>query len=77
MRVRLNVQSSEFQTAAFSACGTLAFITPEQVIPRLVDQIKEKLAPEVFAWISTTDVQIWKAPEGTVVVDGDYYSRRF
>ena len=75
--VRLSVQSSEFQTAAFSACGTLAFITPEKAIPLLVGQIKEKLSPEVFAWISATDIQIWKAPEGAVVVDGDTPFRHF
>jgi hypothetical protein len=71
------VQSLEFQSAAFAACGTLAFISPEKAIPLLVGQIKENLAPEVFSWITATDLQIWKAPEGTVVVDGKTCFRLF
>src|SRR5271154_5903650 len=64
-------QDLEFQTAAFAACGTLAFISPETAIPLLVDQVAEKLSPSVYNWITPIDIQIWKAPEGVPVIDGN------
>lgn len=63
----------DIRCAALSACGTLAFVTPDKAIPLLVDQVKEKLSPEGYGWISLTDIQIWKAPEGTAVIDGTIF----
>ena len=59
----------EFQNAAFSACGTLAFISPETAIPFLVTLISESLPPEVYTWIAHTDITIWRGTEGTPVID--------
>ena len=63
----------DIQCAALSACGTLAFVTPDNAIPLLVDQVKRKLSPEVYKWISPIDIQIWKAPEGIPVIDGTLF----
>lgn len=60
----------DLQSAALMACGTLAFVTPEIAIPLLLDQVKQKLSPELYKWITPTDIQIWKAPEGAPVIDG-------
>jgi hypothetical protein len=57
--------------AAVSACGTLAFVIPEKAIPLLLEQVQQKLSPEVYKWITTSDIQIWKAPEGVPVIDGN------
>ena len=58
------------QVAALSASGTFAFVTPENAIPLLVEQVKQMLSPDVYQWISPTDIQIWNAPEGVLVIDG-------
>jgi hypothetical protein len=31
--------------------------------------VRQYLSSEVFAWISATDIQIWRGTEGTVVID--------
>jgi hypothetical protein len=60
----------DLQSAALKACGTLAFVTPEIAIPLLLEEVKRKLSLEIYKWITPTDIQIWKAPEGVVVIDG-------
>jgi hypothetical protein len=52
------------------ACGTLAFVTPGNSIPLLVGQVNKRLSPSIYNWISSLDVQIWKGPEGTPIIDG-------
>jgi hypothetical protein len=59
----------EFQEAAISACQTLSFVAPETAIPLLLSQVRQRLSPEVHAWISHTDIQIWRGTDGTVVID--------
>jgi hypothetical protein len=58
------------QNAAYAACGSLAFIAPESAIPLLVNEVGRVLNPSVYNWITTTDIKIWKAPEGILVVNG-------
>jgi hypothetical protein len=64
-------QNPEFQRAASSASGTLAFITPEIAIPLLIEQVNVELAPEVYNWITSTDITIYNGSEGTLVIDGN------
>ncbi|KAL5483042.1 GCN1 [Sanghuangporus weigelae] len=52
-----------------SATTTLTFVAPEIILPPLIDQIKDDLSPECFASVSQEDVEIWKAPEGTLYRD--------
>jgi len=60
------------QNAAYIACGGIAFISPESAIPLLVHHIHSVLDSSVFKWISSTDINIWKAPEGTLIVNGTF-----
>lgn len=68
--IRSNSQDQYVRDAAFRSCGTLAFINPTITIPQLIKEADKNLAPQVYTWITPTDIQIWKAPEGTPVIDG-------
>jgi hypothetical protein len=69
-----NWESVDFRHAAFLSCQTLAFIAPDKFIPLFVAKIQVALSPEVYNWISPTDIQIWKGSEGIPVVNGNFES---
>jgi hypothetical protein len=56
--------------AAVRAAATLAFISPTVVVPALVNKLQLDLDPSHFAWIGSTELGIWGAPENVTFVDG-------
>ncbi|KAJ6172382.1 eIF-2-alpha kinase activator GCN1 [Penicillium chermesinum] len=56
-------------SAVWGAAGDLAFVAPETMIPRLVDQIKEDLDGARLAKFTVTDAAIFRTPEGTAYID--------
>ncbi|KAJ6134355.1 eIF-2-alpha kinase activator GCN1 [Penicillium sp. IBT 18751x] len=56
-------------SAVWTAAGDLAFVAPDVMIPRLVEQIKEDLDGARLAKFTATDAAISRTPEGTVFVD--------
>lgn len=65
------VQSSvpDVNSAVWSAAGDLAFVAPDVMVPRLVDQIKEDLDGARLSKFTATDAAISRTPEGTCFVD--------
>ncbi|KAJ6180249.1 hypothetical protein N7519_010710 [Penicillium mononematosum] len=72
--VRVNtdpVQSAvpNVNLAVFSAGAELAFVAPDAMIPRLVDQIKYDLDGTRLSKFTATDAAISRTPEGTAFID--------
>ncbi|KAK4861382.1 hypothetical protein LT330_004298 [Penicillium expansum] len=55
--------------AVWSAGAELAFVAPDAMIPRLVDQIKYDLDGTRLSKFTATDAAISRTPEGTAFVD--------
>ncbi|KAG5725284.1 Translational activator gcn1 [Termitomyces sp. T112] len=58
-----------FADASYSAVNTLAFVAPEQTLPRIMDQLREDINPVVVNALTESDFGIWLTPEGTTYVD--------
>lgn len=61
-----------FPDATFIAVGTLAFVAPENALPRLVEQLREDLDPQTINSLSDSDIAVWSTPEGTTYVNGQF-----
>lgn len=55
--------------------GTLAFVAPDSVLPRLVDQLRADIDPDVINGLSDSDIGIYLTPEGTTFVNGEKYMK--
>lgn len=55
--------------AVWSAAGDLAFVAPDVMVPRIVDQIKEDLDSARLFKFTATDAAIARTPEGTAFID--------
>lgn len=64
--------STGFAEAAYRAVTTLALVSPEVIVPRIVEKIAFDLNPEECNALSDDDLGIWSTPEGTTFVDGTY-----
>ncbi|KAJ7600549.1 armadillo-type protein [Mycena floridula] len=58
-----------FPEAAHKTVSVLAFVSPETVVPRLLEQIKVDMSSSILNAITDTDISIWMTPEGTTFVD--------
>lgn len=72
--VRVNtdpVQSTvpQIDLAVWSAASDLAFVAPDTMVPRLVDQIKDDLDATRLSKFTAIDAAIARTPEGTAFVD--------
>ncbi|KAI0060576.1 ARM repeat-containing protein [Artomyces pyxidatus] len=61
-------QTSDFSEAVYRAITTLAFVAPDTVLPRVMDQLREDIGSDVNA-LSESDLGIWATPEGVAYVD--------
>lgn len=55
--------------AVWSAAADLAFVSPDVMLPRVVDLIRDDLDTSRISRFSATDAAIAKTPEGTLFVD--------
>ena len=62
-----------FALAGLKALTTLAFVSPETVLPRVMDQLRVDINLDILNSLTETDYAIWKTPEGTTYVDGRSY----
>ncbi|KAK0212097.1 armadillo-type protein [Desarmillaria ectypa] len=60
-----------FKEASYRAVITLAFVSSETAVPRIVDQIRKDIDANVINGLSNDDLGIWATPEGTTYVDGE------
>ena len=62
-------ESVGIRESSYRAFTTLAFVSPDTVLPRIMEQLRTDLDSDVKA-LSNMDVDIWSAPEGTPFIDG-------
>ncbi|THU98405.1 ARM repeat-containing protein [Dendrothele bispora CBS 962.96] len=60
---------SGFSEASYRAVTTLAFVSPESVLPRIVDQLRDDINVNVLNSLTDFDFGVWSTPEGTTYVD--------
>lgn len=53
---------------------TLAFVSPETAVSRIVNQLRKDIDANVINGLSDDDLGIWLTPEGTTYVDGKNFS---
>ncbi|KIJ11894.1 hypothetical protein PAXINDRAFT_157123 [Paxillus involutus ATCC 200175] len=58
-----------FAEASYRAVGTLAFVCPEVVLPRIMDQLRLDVDGAALNGLTEDDLAIWETPEGTTYVD--------
>ncbi|CAA7260345.1 unnamed protein product [Cyclocybe aegerita] len=58
-----------FANTSHRAITTLAFVSPANVLPRVTEQLKSDINPEVLNSLSDDDLAIWATAEGTTFVD--------
>ncbi|KAF9012742.1 armadillo-type protein [Cyathus striatus] len=58
-----------FADASYHAVGTLAFVAPEVVLPRVLEQLRLDLNVETLKSLTELDLAVWMTPEGTAYVD--------
>ena len=64
--------NSGFAQAAYRAVTTLALVSPNAIVPRIVEKIANDMKPEEVDALSGEDIGIWSTPEGTTFVDGSW-----
>ncbi|KAI0035599.1 ARM repeat-containing protein [Vararia minispora EC-137] len=64
----INEDNQESNEATYRAITTLAFVSPQTVLPRVVSQLKADLVSDVKS-LTDTDFGIWETPEGKMFTD--------
>jgi len=59
-----------FADASYQAISTLAFVCPEVVLPKVVEQLRTDINSSAINALSEAEFGIWETPEGTTYVDG-------
>lgn len=60
-----------FEEASYRAISVLAFVSPEVILPRVVEQLRADINPETINALTDLDLGVWATPEGTTFVDGN------
>ncbi|GLB43526.1 putative ARM repeat-containing protein [Lyophyllum shimeji] len=58
-----------FADASYKAISTLAFVAPDAVLPRIMEQLRVDIHPDIINSLTGTDFGIWLTPEGATYVD--------
>lgn len=64
-----------FARASYRAVSTLAFVAPEVVLPRIVEQLHADINADEINSLTDQDLGIWATPEGTAYVDGKCFKQ--
>ena len=57
--------------ACYRAITTLAFVAPETVLPRVMEQLQADLGPDINT-LTDLDIGVWNTPEGQTFIDGKF-----
>ncbi|KAG1731829.1 armadillo-type protein [Suillus paluster] len=58
-----------FADASYQATSTLAFVCPENVLPKVTEQLRADINSSTINALSEAEFGIWETPEGTTYVD--------
>jgi len=59
--------------ACYRATTTLAFIAPDTVLPRVMEQLHADLSLNINQ-LTELDIGVWNTPEGQTLIDGRFQS---
>ncbi|KAK0468862.1 armadillo-type protein [Armillaria novae-zelandiae] len=62
-------EAAGFKESSYRAVTTLAFVSPETAVSRIVDQLRKDIDAKVINGLSEDDLGIWLTPESTTYVD--------
>ncbi|KAI9508386.1 ARM repeat-containing protein [Russula earlei] len=62
------VDSADFAEAYYRATTTLAFVAPDKVLPRIMEQLRANLGPAINS-LTELDFGVWITPEGQTFID--------
>ncbi|KIK62847.1 hypothetical protein GYMLUDRAFT_242480 [Collybiopsis luxurians FD-317 M1] len=62
-------EGSGFAKAAYRALTVLAFVAPPEVLPRVVERLREDVDGGVIGALTEEELGIWKTEEGSLYVD--------
>ncbi|KAG1831619.1 armadillo-type protein [Suillus variegatus] len=67
----LTVMDSKFgfADASYRAISTLAFVCPQNVLPKIMEQLRADIDPSKINALSEAEFGIWETPEGMTYVD--------
>ncbi|KAJ3828802.1 translational activator GCN1 [Lentinula raphanica] len=60
---------SGFPQACYRTVSTLAFVSPGDVLPKILQQLRQDINVDVLNSLTTDDYGIWSTPEGTTFID--------
>ncbi|KAF9266994.1 ARM repeat-containing protein [Marasmius fiardii PR-910] len=58
-----------FADATYRSITTLVFVSPDVVLPRIIDQLKQDVNREAINSLTEVEFGVWSTPEGTTYVD--------
>lgn len=61
---------SGFPEACYRAVSTLAFVSPGDILPKILEQLRQDINLDVLSSLTEDEFGIWATPEGTAFVDG-------
>jgi hypothetical protein len=64
---------TDYAEACYRATTTLAFVVPNTVLPRVIEQLRADLSPDTNS-LTDLDLGVWNTPEGQTFVDGEHQS---
>lgn len=65
------VDSNGYAEACYRATTTLAFIAPDTVLPRVIEQLHADLSLKINQ-LTDLDIGVWNTPEGQTYIDGEF-----
>ncbi|KAJ3807969.1 armadillo-type protein [Lentinula aff. lateritia] len=71
----LSDPKSGFPEACYRAVSTLAFVSPGDILPKILEQLKQDIDLDVLSSLTEDEFGIWATPEGTVFVDVLSYTK--
>jgi len=63
--------TTDYAEACYQAITTLAFVAPDTVLPRVMEQLQVDLSHDINA-LTDLDIGVWNTPEGQTFIDGRF-----
>jgi hypothetical protein len=61
--------ATDYAEACYRAITTLAFVAPDTVLPRVMEQLQVDLSSDINA-LTDLDIGVWNTPEDQTFIDG-------
>ncbi len=65
------VDPPDYAEARYRTTTTLAFISPDTVLPRVMEQLHADLSLKI-GQLTDLDIGVWNTPEGQTFIDGKF-----